>query len=39
MTRDRIAERAAEHLALARNLPHFQALSEAERLEWPGGPA
>ena len=34
MTRDRIAERAAEHLALARNIPRFQALSEAEREAW-----
>jgi hypothetical protein len=34
MTRDRIAERAAEHLAMARGMPRFQALSEAERMAW-----
>lgn len=34
MTRDRIAERAAEHLARAKSFPRLQALSEAERDAW-----
>ena len=34
MTRDRIAERAAEHLARLRPFPRYQTLSEAEREAW-----
>jgi hypothetical protein len=39
MTRDRIAERVEQHLAMARNLPRVQALSKAERLAWARGAA
>jgi hypothetical protein len=34
MTRDRIAERAAEHLASLRPFPRFKTLSDAEREAW-----
>lgn len=39
MTRDRIAERAAEILPLSANLPRVKALSDQEREEWARGQA
>lgn len=39
MSGDRIAERAAEHLATVAGSPRFQALTEAERMDWARGEA